>query len=218
MKKLLNGLLEYQEHLRYNYLSLFEKLRHGQMPDSLFLTCADSRLIPNLISATAPGDMFVVRNVGNLIPPADVHGITLSDESEPAAVEFALGVLGVNDIVVCGHSGCGAINSVMNGREKLTAPNLRSWLRHCEKARDLVNELSFGKDWSLNDKVSQANVLLQLEHLASYPLVQEKIQHKEVSMHGWWFDLNDAMVYLYIPTEKRFIPLNQENLKKLISE
>src|SRR3990167_5638666 len=111
MQKLLNGALTFRRHMFSAYRDLFERLAQGQAPEALFITCSDSRVVPNLITATDPGDLFVLRNIGNIIPPYDPDD---KDNAEAAAIEYALGVLGVRDIVICGHSSCGAMNAAQN--------------------------------------------------------------------------------------------------------
>ena len=128
MKKLLDGIAEFQRTTRPSYREKFAKLALGQSPDCLFFACSDSRVVPNLFASTEPGDLFVVRNVGNLVPPCGSHGLSTTDRSEGAAVEFALQVLGVRDIVVCGHSDCGAMRGLLSGATPEKAPNLREWL------------------------------------------------------------------------------------------
>src|SRR3982751_1421327 len=128
MKKLVLGILEFRQKMLPAYRDKFNKLAKGQHPDALFITCSDSRVAPNWFASTDPGDLFVIRNVGNLIPCCGEDGHSIADESEAAAIEFAIINLNVTNIIVCGHSDCGAMHAVLNGREKVQAPNLRAWL------------------------------------------------------------------------------------------
>ncbi len=155
MRKLIAGIMEFRRLRRADYQDTFAELALGQRPDVLFIACSDSRVAVNVFASTDPGDMFVVRNVGNLIPPSDVDGRSTSDESEASAIEFALSRLEVSHVVVCGHSDCGAIKALCAGRGTIPEPNLRAWLRHAEPA--LAEARKKGTDDVRT--VSQLNVL-----------------------------------------------------------
>ena len=160
MKKLVDGIVDFRKKLRPDYLESFKKLALGQAPDTLFVACSDSRVVPNLFASTDPGDLFVIRNVGNLVPPVSEVGITLADESEAAAIEFSLTHLPVQHIVVCGHSECAAMHWAWVGREKLSLPNLRSWLRLTSGAvQKLEANLKEDAKLSPQNQLSQLNVL-----------------------------------------------------------
>src|SRR3954463_6334170 len=116
MKKLIEGIVEFRRKVRPEYRETFARLALGQAPDTLFIACSDSRVVPNTFASADPGDLFVIRNVGNLIAPAGEDGLSQSDESEAAAIEFALETLNASDIIVCGHSECGAMQAVLHGR------------------------------------------------------------------------------------------------------
>ncbi|HEX8440871.1 carbonic anhydrase, partial [Archangium sp.] len=172
MKKLVQGLLDFQRHGLPAYRSTFARLAHGQTPDCLFIACSDSRVVPNLFVSTDPGDLFVMRNVGNMVPPSDSAGLSLSDRSEAAALEFSLLTLPVKDIVVCGHSGCGAMKAILSGYNDQKTPNLSSWLdvgRPALAAFERGGKV--GEGLAPADRLSQLSVLQQLEHLRTYPLV-----------------------------------------------
>src|SRR4051812_871410 len=175
MKKLIQGIVEFRQNVRPDYREKFARLALGQAPDTLFIACSDSRVVPNLFASADPGDLFVIRNVGNLIPPAGMDGVSTSDESEAAAIEFALGNLNVTDIIVCGHSECGAMQALIKGREALGPVHLRSWLRHGQGALDTLKK-SDGLESTLapHNRLSQLNVLAQIKHLKSYPVVRER--------------------------------------------
>src|SRR3954468_4830459 len=122
MKKLLNGIVDFRKNVRPLVKDTFAQLALGQRPDTLFIACSDSRVVPNLFASSDPGDLFVIRNVGNLIPPCGEDGMSSSDESEAAAIEFALMALPVEQIVVCGHSECGAMNMLAAGHRDEAPP------------------------------------------------------------------------------------------------
>ena len=198
MRKLLRGIVDFRTNVRPNTKERFAQLALGQRPDTLFIVCSDSRVAPNVFASTDPGDLFVVRNVGNLIPPCGDQGVSTSDESEAAALEFALLNLTVKDIIVCGHSECGAMHAISKGRDQVQAPNLRSWLRHGEGAlRQLDLKNALGHDLERHNQISQLNVLEQLGHLMTYPIVAERLEAGTLRLHGWWFNIKEAQVYEY---------------------
>lgn len=205
MKKLLRGIVDFRQNVRPSCKDTFAKLALGQRPDTLFIACSDSRVVPNLFASSDPGDLFVVRNVGNLVPPCGELGHSASDESEAAAIEFALLTLKVTDIVVCGHSECGAMESLVQGRSRIEAPNLKSWLRHGEKSLERLNSgKSLAEHLEPHNQLSQLNVLEQIEHLKTYPVVNKRMKEDKLRLHSWWFDIKEADVYEYESSEGRF--------------
>src|SRR5438105_1679859 len=134
MRKLREGIVNFRRRRRPEYASTFARLALGQAPDALFVACSDSRVAPNLFASTEPGDLFVLRNVGNIVAPCGTDGTSESDESEGAALEFSVLSLKVSDLIVCGHSECAAMRALVEGREKLDLPHMRSWLRHAQPA------------------------------------------------------------------------------------
>ena len=217
MEKLIRGIVEFRKNVRPEYRETFARLALGQSPDTLFIACSDSRVVPNLFASADPGDLFVIRNVGNLIPPAGDDGISQSDESEAAAVEFALGKLKVTDVIVCGHSECGAMQAILGGREKVEPSHLRSWLRHGEPAHKQLAKGGPDKSLERHNQLSQLNVLSQLEHLKSYPLVRANLEAKTLRLHAWWFELKNADVYAYEEPLHRFVLIDAAEAEALIS-
>jgi carbonic anhydrase len=210
LKKLISGIIDFRKNVLPQRRDMFAKLAAGQAPDVLLVTCSDSRVAPNWFASTDPGDLFVIRNVGNLIPSCGEDGHSSADESEAAAIEFALINLKVSDIIVCGHSDCGAMHALLSGREKVKTSNLRAWLRHGEdsltsKATD-VNQLS------------QLNVLKQLEHLKSYPMISERLKKNKLRLHAWWFELNTASVYAHEESQNKFVLIDEEEAQNILSK
>lgn len=201
MKKLLRGLADFHARVRPGMKDLFARLAHRQQPDVLLVACSDSRVAPNVFASTDPGEVFVVRNVGNLVPPADLAGST------GAAVEFAVMTLKVHDIVVCGHSGCGAIEQVRAGIERASAPHLGRWLRH---ARPVVGG---GME---PDEHSRANVLAQVGNLRTYPCVAEAEGAGRLRLHGWWFEIKEAQVHLWDEAARRWAVLDAARVEEEI--
>lgn len=215
MKKLIEGIVEFRKNLSPENRDLFAKLALGQKPDALFIACSDSRVVPNLFASTNPGDLFVLRNIGNMVPPATDSP---SDACAQAAIEFSVNSLNVSNIIVCGHSECGAIQAITEGVNKEKYPYLCCWLRYGQESYKKVKE-GFILDPKLSEQnqISQVNVLQQMEHIASYPFVRERIEKHQLQIHGWWFDIAQADVYCYEKQINQFV-LIDENEAKIILE
>ena len=219
MKKLINGIVEFRKKLQPSYRETFARLALGQSPDALFIGCSDSRVAVNVFASTDPGDLFVVRNVGNLVPPCGIDGQSTADESEAAAIEFALGTLNVSNIIICGHSECAAMRTLAEGREKVPEKNFgnfRAWLRHGEKGLEDLNSTSeIGKGLAKHNRLSQFNVLRQMENLKSYPIISERLKAGTLRLHGWWFDISLADVYAYEESAGIFMLFDEEEAKRI---
>lgn len=218
MKKLIKGIINFRKRVSPQERETFARLALGQSPDALFIGCSDSRVAPNVFASTDPGDLFVIRNVGNLVPPcAGENGRSTADESEAAAIEFAIDKLGVTDVIICGHSECGAMQTLLAGREKVKTPNLRSWLRHGDKAlHALTQSAGVFRNLTPHNHLSQLNVLQQVENIKSYPLVQQRIAEEKLRVHGWWFELATALVYSFDPRLGRFVEIDDKQADHLI--
>lgn len=174
---------------------IFTELANKQQPTHLFITCADSRIIPSLITASGPGDLFTVRNIGNLVPR---HGSPHSDDSVVAAIEYATQVLGVRTITVCGHSGCGAMAGLLSAGVRAGAlPGLRRWLRHGNHslARFIATDAD-GSERGPLDRLCRVNVIQQLENLRTYPKVDRQVREGRLELVGLYFDIGSARVHM----------------------
>lgn len=219
MKKLVKGIVEFRKNTLPEYREKFGHLALGQSPDTLFIACSDSRVVPNVFASTDPGDLFVVRNVGNLIPPCEDHQGACHDKSEAAAIEFALLSLQVSYIIVCGHSECGAIQAIVSGRESIDFPNLRDWLGYGEEALTRLNQNpNFAKNLSEINRLSQLNVLLQIEHLKTYPSIASRLKEGSLKIHGWWFELEHADVYAYEEDFNEFILIDESEAERILNQ
>jgi carbonic anhydrase len=176
MKKLIQGIVDFRRARREGYAETFARLALGQQPDALFIACSDSRVAVNVFASADPGDLFVLRNVGNMVPPWGHPGGTAA----AAAIEYALEVLKVRDVVVCGHSDCGAMRARGRGLANLPAGPVRDWLALA------AGEDAPGPD---ADEDSRRNVLLQLERLKAYPSVARAVRDRGLGLHGLWFDI-----------------------------
>jgi carbonic anhydrase len=208
MQRLIEGVHKFRTDTFGNYRKLFRKLsREGQNPHTLFITCSDSRVLAELITQSKPGDLFVVKNIGNIVPPASVVGDT---NSTAAAIEFAVENLRVSDIVICGHSQCGAI-SAMLGDAPIgdNTPHLRDWLRLADPVvATLKKEYSHLKTAEeRHTALAEENVLFGLDNLHSYSCVQERVGDGTLQLHGWFFQIATAELYAYDPETRQFSPL-----------
>lgn len=209
MQRLIDGVHRFRQEEFGRYRELFQKLsHHGQEPHTLFITCSDSRVLAELITQSQPGDLFVVKNVGNIVPPATATGAT---NSTAAAIEFAVDVLKVSDIVVCGHSQCGAIAALM-GRLPADGPmpHLAEWLNLASSVREVVETRYThlaGKEERLR-AAEEENVLFALDNLHTYPAVQARLAHGSLRLHAWFFKIATAELFAYDPDSRQFAPLH----------
>src|ERR1700760_2430607 len=200
------------------YQQRFEALALTQTPDALFVTCSDSRVVPDLLASTEPGDLFTMRNVGNLVPPATAEGISIGDLSEASAIEYAVLILKVANIVVCGHSECGAMKAVLASSTHQEAPNLAKWLNHAYGAAfRLEHEGALDPELKPHDQLSQLNVLVQLEHLMTYPVVRERVHAGRLRLSGWWFNIADGTMMAYERETRAFGPIDRNSASRLIA-
>ena len=216
MKKLIQGIVDFRKNLTEESRNLFAKLALEQKPDVLFVGCSDSRVVPNLFASTDPGDLFVLRNIGNLIPPASS---SYEESSIPAAIEFSLISLNISDIIICGHSECGAMKALVQGVDTLCCPHLKHWLKYGEKSlRKVRKGVTLNPSLSEHNQLSQVNVLEQMEHIAGYPYVCERLEKKQLRIHGWWFDIAHADVYCYEKSICQFILIDEKEAKLILKK
>lgn len=205
MRSLIKGIEQYEQFMRPKLSDRFAELAHGQAPHALFLTCSDSRVVPSLVASAGPGELFVVRNVANQVPPSTPEAPEVGlDASVSSAVWYALEVLKVEDVVVCGHSGCGGIKALLG--EAPPSAALRRWL---EPASQLVEK------WRAEpaqegippwDSLSQFVTRQQLENLMSYSVVRERVQRRETRLHAWWFDIQAGVMLAWSEKAAAFVP------------
>ena len=218
MRKLISGIVEFRERQLPQYAERFRDLALAQAPDTLMITCSDSRVVPDLLASTDPGDLFTMRNVGNLVPPATAEGVSIGDVSEASAIEYAVLVLKVANIVVCGHSECGAMKAALAPGAKPGAPNLEKWLHHASTAAfRLEHEGALDPTLRPHDQLSQLNVLVQLEHLMSYPIVRAQVAAGSLHLSGWWFDIASGDMYSYERASRRFELIDRQVAERLIA-
>jgi carbonic anhydrase len=218
MQKLIAGIVDFRERMLPKYAERFQELALTQTPDALFITCSDSRVVPDLLASTHPGDLFTMRNVGNLVPPATADGHSIGDLSEASAIEYSVLVLNVADIVVCGHSECGAMKAVMTSASLPATPNLNKWLHHAHAAASrLEHEGALDRNLKPHDQLSQLNVLVQLEHLMSYAIVRDRVMAGTLRLNGWWFDVASGGMYAYDRACRSFAVIDRQMAERLIA-
>lgn len=208
MEKIFSGILRFQKDVFPHRRELFETLASGQHPQALFITCADSRVDPSLITQADPGELFICRDVGNIVPPHTNHtgGVT-------AAIEFAVGALQVQHIVVCGHTDCGAMKGAMDTDGLDELPHVCDWLTHTRAAVKVVNELHADKDQSVQLRhLIEENVLLQLQHLRTHPHVAAALAAGKLKLHAWLFEIETGQVLSYDEEVKMFTPVDQSDV------
>jgi carbonic anhydrase len=203
MQKLIEGLHRFQSEVFSTQRELFTRLSQGQSPEVMFITCSDSRINPGLITQTRPGEMFVMRNAGNIVPSYG-HGT----QGEDATIEFALVHLRVKHVIVCGHSRCGAMQGLLKPEALEALPAMKVWLKHAEVTRRLIQEnYQHLRDDALLTATAEENVLVQLENLRTHPAVQQRLADRDLTLHGWVYKLETGQMFNYDPNVGQFLPL-----------
>jgi carbonic anhydrase len=180
-----------------------------QKPLALFITCSDSRVNPNLITQTEPGDLFLLRNAGNLVPPYGAGG------GEAATIEYSLEVLGVRDIIICGHSQCGAIQAILEDERLSHLPAVKAWCHHAETTRRIVQQKH--RDLTPAAKATaaaQENVLVQINHLSTHPSVAARLAAGALDVHGWYYNIGAGEVWQHEPSLGQFCRLGDDSQEK----
>lgn len=206
MQKLVRGIHHFQSQIFSEREELFRSLAAGQKPLALFITCADSRVVPNLITQTDPGELFIARNAGNIVPPSGA-GAT----GESATVEYALAALEVEHIIVCGHTLCGAMKALLNPESVKDLPSVKCWLQHAEATRRIMQEnyKHLDGDAKLTATV-QENVLVQLDNLRTHPLVAARLSAGKLKLHAWVYKIETGRVFSFDHESGQFVPLTGE--------
>lgn len=201
MPKFAAGVLKFQDAIYPDKKNLFEELSKGQSPEALFITCSDSRIELAMITQTEPGQLFISRNAGNIVPP---H--TAQTGATTASIEYAVAVLQVPHIVVCGHTECGAMNGAMNPEGLASLPHVAKWLGYSQAAVDIVDEIGAGaSDEERMKMLIEQNVLLQLQHLRTHPSVARRLARGDLQLHGWVYDIKHGGVDAYDEEAGKFI-------------
>ena len=204
LQLIVEGFLHFHREVFPQQKDLFKKLATAQRPRAMFIACADSRIVPELITQSAPGDLFVTRNVGNVVPPyGEMNG------GVSTAIEYANLALGVQHIIVCGHSDCGAMRAVLNPQSLEKMPTVKAWLRHAEVAKSMVQENCHCADESESMHVlTEENVIAQLQHLRTHPSVASRMANGQLFIHGWIYNIETSEIRAYDADKGCFLPLD----------
>lgn len=202
MKKLVEGLKHFQDHMLWERREQFERSTVGQKPYALLITCSDSRVLPEMLMQADPGDLFVSRNAGNLVPPSD------APSGEAATIEYAVTALGVTDIIICGHYRCGAVKAILHPEEAIGLTKTQEWLAHAAETRALIQQEHPDLEGeALWDKAVERNALLQVSHLSKHPVVASALAAGKVRLHAWVLRFETSDVLAYDPLANAFTPL-----------
>jgi carbonic anhydrase len=208
MEKIIAGVHRFRRLEYPAQKHFFEQLAvKDQRPMALFITCSDSRVHPNLITQTEPGDLFLIRNAGNLVPP---HGAPVGGET--ATVEYAIEVLGIRNVIICGHSQCGAMKALLSSESLDHLPAVKAWCAHAEATRRIVRQKY--RDLSTGDlavAATEENVLVQMNNLSTHPCVAARLAADDLHIYGWYYDIGRGQVLQYEPSQGRFVEIGDES-------
>ena len=200
--KLLNNAIEFQETYFQEHKEIFEGIANAQNPHTLFIGCSDSRVVPDVILNTKPGEIFVVRNIANIVPPyrekADSFRCTAS------IIEYAVQMLEIENIVICGHSNCGGCKALFYPQEKLNKlPYVKEWLKTNEDIKQRVLAKNLDEE-EREFQTEQLNIVKQLENITTYPYIEEKINNGKINLYGWYYIIETGDIFNYNFDNKKF--------------
>jgi carbonic anhydrase len=201
MQRLVEGIHQFQRNIFTSQRELFQRLVDGQHPEALFITCSDSRLDVSMLTQTRPGELFIMRNAGNIVPP---YGTPSGGEA--ATIEYAVAVLKVRDIIICGHSHCGAMRALLHPEDARDLPAVRAWLERCEATARIIKE-NYPHITDPNARLTatvEENVLVQLENLRTHPSVAAAVARGGLHLHGWVYKFETGQVFNYDPEQGQF--------------
>ena len=201
MERLIDGFDYFRQHIFPQQRELFKQLASHEQPRVMFITCTDARVMPELIFTAQPGELFVYRNIGNIVPPYAQHAGGMA-----AAIEYAVNVLEVDDIVICGHSDCSAMKALRRPESLHSLPSVAAWLKHADVARYVVERSSAGlPEEECLRRLTSENVIGQLEHLRTLPAVADAVASGHLGIHGWVYDIANAGLQAFDPRLGRFV-------------
>ncbi|MEX2317419.1 MAG: carbonic anhydrase [Pirellulales bacterium] len=202
MENIIAGVRRFQHDVFPHYRELFSRLASGQSPDALVITCSDSRVDPTLMMQSEPGQLFELRNAGNLVPPYGefIGGVT-------ATIEFAVVALRIRNIIICGHSGCGAMAELLDPKMSQSMPNVARWLGHAAAVRESLAASGALDGPNALEQAVDTNVLVQLANLRTHLSVAEALAQGQIKLHGWVYDIASGGVRRYDETWRQFVPL-----------
>ena len=205
MDSLFDGVKEFNANDFLENKTLFEKIGRSQEPHTLFIGCSDSRIVPNLITKTLPGELFVIRNIANLVPPYRTSDEFLATTS---AIEYSVKILNVSTILICGHSNCGGCNALyMDEARGAEIPHTRKWLELAKNVRSKMLKLKIADPAVREWMTEQLNIVEQMNHLLTYPYIREKYNQGELNILGWYYIIGTGEVFNYQKEENRFVKI-----------
>ncbi len=202
MKDIIDGFLKFQREAFVERSELFKQLANHQNPRALFISCSDSRLVPELVTQREPGDLFVIRNAGNIVPSFGPEPGGVS-----ATVEYAIAVLGVEDIVICGHSDCGAMTAVATCQCLDHLPAVAHWLRYADAARHITEAGEYATERDRINAMVRENVIAQLTNIKTHPSVALALSQGKVKLHGWVYDIASGSIDALDGNTRQFVSL-----------
>jgi carbonic anhydrase len=207
MQKLIDGVLRFQTEIHGPNRKLFTQLGESQSPFAMFIACSDSRVVPEILTQRNPGDLFVVRNAGNIIPS---HGPAAGGVS--ASIEYAVAVLGVQDVVVCGHSDCGAMKAILREDKLDRLPAVANWIKHSAAAKEVIDATlpADADEKSRLDALVHENVLCQIRNLQTHPVVAAKLALGQLRLYGWVYNIENGTVDTFDAETGSFVPLSHD--------
>lgn len=205
MNDLIAGFRKFQNEAFPPRADLFRNLAHGQAPGTLFITCSDSRVVPELLTQQEPGELFVIRNAGNIVPPFGPEPGGVS-----ATVEYAVAVLGVRDVVICGHSDCGAMTALAHDHDLCHLPAVSRWLHHADAAKAVNGARHHASDAQRLEGMVHENVIAQIANLRTHPSVALAMAQGRLRLHGWVYDIETGGIDALDAQSGRFIPLFED--------
>lgn len=211
MKKLIDGFVRFRQQIYPGMQPLFQVLGAGQKPRALFITCSDSRIDPSLLMQASPGELFICRNAGNIVPPwGDSQG------GVTATIEYAVQALSIPHIIVCGHSDCGAVKAMLHPDKLTSMPTVAMWLNFAESARRIVIESCAGctEDEMVN-RMTYENVLTQLTHLSTHPAVASALARSAVRLHGWVYNFEKGRLVAFNAEQGEFQELTADSIQNM---
>jgi carbonic anhydrase len=211
MEKLVKGFLKFRTEVFDEKKELFTRLSENQTPRALFITCSDSRVDPTLLTQTDPGELFILRNAGNMVPPyGSMQG------GSTATIEYAMAVLKVPHIIVCGHTDCAVMKALLNPKDVADLPAVREWVGQAETTRRLMRDhYTDLKGSERLIKTTQENVRSQLDHLRTHPSVALRLRQNKVDLHGWVYSISTGDIWVYDFDSERFTSLLDRNSHRL---
>jgi len=207
MKKIIEGLVKFQKEVFPSHEELFSQLATGQSPEVLFITCSDSRIAPTLLTQTKPGELFIIRNAGNIVPAYGqaIGGVT-------GTIEYAVSALKVKDVIICGHSDCGAMKGVLDPDKVASLKSVAAWLHHGDAARAVVVEnFSHLSEEEKLITLTEQNVLAQLRNIQTHPSVAGALQAGRLRLHGWIYHIGTGQVTAYHHQKGAFVAVTESS-------